>query len=233
MKRQLLVASTISLLVFCFTGRDIKATIISMDTSFGQDTMTLDTNTGLGWLDITLSTPYSYDQILLELMPGGGFDGFRLAALSEVTAFWQNAGIPTIGNDFVSENYAPIRNLMGFVGITGLGAGNLGDGRWFDFVLGHTADLESGGSHDNWVYVATLGAYDGDLTGRASYGVVPRDNSNPNHGSWLVKQVPCNFVLVGDLDDNCMVNLADLALMAANWLTNCFTIPTDPACVPK
>ena len=44
---------------------------------------------------------------------------------------------------------------------------------------------------------------------------------------------PCEYLLDGDLDDNCKVDFYDLAKMAANWLIDCDTDPDDPACVPK
>lgn len=43
----------------------------------------------------------------------------------------------------------------------------------------------------------------------------------------------CNFQLAGDLDDSCRVDLADYAIMASNWLTDCILTPDDPACIPK
>jgi len=46
-------------------------------------------------------------------------------------------------------------------------------------------------------------------------------------------QVLCPFELAGDLNEDCRVDFTDFALMAANWLTDCFLAPTDPACVPK
>lgn len=46
-------------------------------------------------------------------------------------------------------------------------------------------------------------------------------------------EVICPFEIAGDLNDDCRVDFADFALMAANWLTDCFLAPTDPACVPK
>ena len=49
----------------------------------------------------------------------------------------------------------------------------------------------------------------------------------------LVPRVPCQYRLAGDLNDDCKVDFADLALMAANWLVDCEAEPTDPACVPK
>ncbi|MBC8379524.1 MAG: hypothetical protein H8E62_10140 [Planctomycetes bacterium] len=42
---------------------------------------------------------------------------------------------------------------------------------------------------------------------------------------------PCPYEIAGDLDNNCRVNLADVALLAANWLVDCIDDPTDPACI--
>ena len=58
-----------------------------------------------------------------------------------------------------------------------------------------------------------------------------------------------DFVVAGDIDDNCKVELRDfaelafdwqiaydandLAEMATNWLIDCDVTPGDPACVPK
>jgi hypothetical protein len=46
-------------------------------------------------------------------------------------------------------------------------------------------------------------------------------------------QAPCAYRLAGDLNDDCRVTLADLAILAANWLADCNGIPLDSACIPK
>jgi hypothetical protein len=43
----------------------------------------------------------------------------------------------------------------------------------------------------------------------------------------------CLFNLAGDLNNDCKVDFRDFAVMAANWLIDCDTNPSDPACVPK
>jgi probable HAF family extracellular repeat protein len=53
------------------------------------------------------------------------------------------------------------------------------------------------------------------------------------HAFLLVPKPPCLYTLAGDLNDDCTVDLADFAVMAANWLVDCGAVPTDPACVPK
>lgn len=48
--------------------------------------------------------------------------------------------------------------------------------------------------------------------------------------TWVV---PCPYYLVGDLNDDCRVDLLDVATWAANWLIDCNTTPEHAACVPK
>lgn len=42
----------------------------------------------------------------------------------------------------------------------------------------------------------------------------------------------CNYLLLGDLDGDCRINLNDLAIVASNWLVDCILNPTDLACEP-
>jgi len=53
------------------------------------------------------------------------------------------------------------------------------------------------------------------------------------HGFLLVPRSPCQYALAGDLNDDCKVDFADLAVMLMNWLVDCTAEPTNPACVPK
>jgi hypothetical protein len=43
----------------------------------------------------------------------------------------------------------------------------------------------------------------------------------------------CEYALAGDLNDDCKVDLNDFAIMASNWLVDCFEEPSNPACVHK
>ncbi len=43
----------------------------------------------------------------------------------------------------------------------------------------------------------------------------------------------CLFALAGDMNNDCMVDLSDIAMLAGNWLVNCFEIPSNPSCVPR
>ena len=167
------------------------------DDSFGPDSITLDPVTGLRWLDVTNSTLFSYDQILVELGPGGEFAAFRLATSAEVLTFWQNAGINTgVGflGVFTTQNFQPVVDLMAFVGVTG-NNGNLGGEptNFFDFTAGHIESGPGGGS----VNVATLSSDpDPTVTGRPGIGFVPSDNPNNQHGAWLVKRAAFDSIIL-------------------------------------
>jgi N-acetylneuraminic acid mutarotase len=43
----------------------------------------------------------------------------------------------------------------------------------------------------------------------------------------------CPYQLAGDLNEDCGVNLVDLAIMAQHWLVDCNLTPENPACLPK
>ena len=49
----------------------------------------------------------------------------------------------------------------------------------------------------------------------------------------LALQRVCQYVLAGDLNDDCEVDFDDFAQIAANWLIDCNTAPPVPACIPK
>jgi choice-of-anchor C domain-containing protein len=51
--------------------------------------------------------------------------------------------------------------------------------------------------------------------------------------SVVMTAFPCEYVLAGDLNDDCKVDFQDLAVMVANWQVDCLLDPTDPACIPK
>ena len=192
--KSVITITSVFILTLAYGISNVGAVLISSDSTFGTDTITLDTDTGLQWLDVPLSTAYTYGETLDELQSGGIFDGYRLATQEEVLTLWENSGINTgLLGSFVSENYEPIVNLMSYVGVTSHN-GNLGDGISFDYTYGNFDNgivygepVEEG----TWVTLAGISAVPiqesvYDLTGRASFGTVPFGNDNTSHGSWLV-----------------------------------------------
>jgi len=89
------------------------AALISLDSVYGRDSITLDTDTGLEWIDPWLpiiqgnpacgygctgtSGLNAYDDIMGMLGAGGYFEGFRYATRSELeTLFYSSAGFDPI-----------------------------------------------------------------------------------------------------------------------------------------
>ena len=96
-----------------------------MDSEFGPGTITHDTDTGIDWLDLTLTTSRSVNDITDQLVPGGEFEGFRYATTADITTLWTHAGIVNIttegpigGADFTAANFAPANALAELFGVT-------------------------------------------------------------------------------------------------------------------
>ncbi len=95
---------------------DAEAAFISLNSSFGVNTITRDTDTGLEWLDLTESTGLSVSQVQAELGAGGLYEGFSYATRSDVeTLFFTSAGI-TPGFQWPPE--LPVWELANLLGIT-------------------------------------------------------------------------------------------------------------------
>lgn len=43
---------------------------------------------------------------------------------------------------------------------------------------------------------------------------------------------PCHFQLIGDINNDCVVDFFDFATMASSWLIDCDVQPLDPQCIP-
>lgn len=96
----------------------------SVDSSFGNGTITRDTETGLDWLDWTVTTKISFNSMVPKLLAGGTFAGWRYATEAEVaTLYFSSAGINEI--DPIEDRAADILALQAFLGQTDSG-GTLG-----------------------------------------------------------------------------------------------------------
>jgi hypothetical protein len=91
----------LSLFVLLSFTQNTYAGFISLDSTYGQNSITLDTDTGLEWIDPWLpivqgrASPgfNTYYEVLAELGGGGYFDGFRFATKQDLdTLFFNSAG---------------------------------------------------------------------------------------------------------------------------------------------
>jgi hypothetical protein len=183
--KQKILVTLASLLV---AGLPAKANLIqATDPSFGLNSLTIDTATGLGWLDLTASVGLSYQQVLADTQPGGIYSGFRFATAQEVLNLYADAGIP--GTGYYSLSTSSIQSLISLLGATGLINGLPG-------FIGLSATSASSGGQDapaiygtgvNGTEVYWVNGGGAGYGGGTAYGVT---TSDPALGSWLVSNVP-------------------------------------------
>lgn len=98
-------------------GSGANAALISVDSGFGPDSITRDTETGLDWLDVSLTRnnlvgSSTFIDVPAELGPGGLFDGFRHATVDEVDNFFAT-GTGVARAPYVAGAVLPLAQLWG------------------------------------------------------------------------------------------------------------------------
>jgi hypothetical protein len=150
---------------------------------------TFDPNTGLRWLDITLSTNRTYNDVSSQFGVGGDYFGYRYATSEEVSILFQNAGLPELAYPGVPGYSAEAAALISLLGPT------YGD-TTFGYIYGITSTPYTVGSR----YLAIVyNTHQGQIVS-AYYSHIQDDlASGPlnDHGSYLVEAVPlpASFVL--------------------------------------
>jgi hypothetical protein len=119
--RGLLAAVATASLLALLGVRSGEAVLISTnDPVHGLGSLTVDTETSLAWLDLTLSENRSFNEVSAELGPGGDFEGFRYATQAEVAQLFLNAGFPAPNASGAASgfNSALVLALLELVGTT-------------------------------------------------------------------------------------------------------------------
>jgi hypothetical protein len=169
--------------------RHAHATLMERDLmNAGDQLITLDTVSGLEWLDLSKTTGRSYNEVGTQLGLGGIFGGFRQATDMEVMNLWINAGIPNIDSigAFDSANFTSVRDLMAMTG-------NTGDFGYIQIAVGLAEDTSGNSTSPTFM---RLDKYDDGSIQEASAcfrcGNYDPDNFDILVGTWLVRpgQVP-------------------------------------------
>jgi hypothetical protein len=172
-----------------------SAALIEVDLfTQGDKLLTLDTSTGLEWLDLTATEDESYNSIIGGF---GGFitsEGFRYATEAEIAALWGQAGIVDLTGALVAVNRTGVELLLLLMGCTG----NCGTG--FDLYNGISAKSVIPGTHA----LSHIQLDDDGVTARAFLD--PGSNFSDSDtsseiGSYLVRTSvipePCTALLLG------------------------------------
>ncbi len=103
----------ISLALLGLSVSSANASLVSGNTTFGDDTTTIDTVSGLEWLDLTHTAGLSYDVVSARLVDSGDdLFGWRYATLDEVATFWTNAGGG--GGSYAGDADAWVEGIFGY-----------------------------------------------------------------------------------------------------------------------
>jgi len=159
----------------------------------GDGLLTYDDVNQREWLDLSQTLLVSFPNlsvfdVIAELDPGGQFEGFFVAAPSDVSALAQSAGIDTLTLDF-DVNGVNTGNLIDILGPT-VGP-PVSEGSLASFVVGH---LEPGMGTAFFQYRAVeeiaglqqgIGA-GGDFIRPANAGMMLYRNAVPEPASWLL-----------------------------------------------
>ena len=117
--------------------------------NYGDGSNSLDTSTGLLWLDLNLSINRSYLDVSANFDVGGDFAGYRYATAYEVMQLWQHAGVtgpgvgtpqpctPSPGNSLCFAETTPVAATATLVALLG------GDTWTPDFSKGGVIGLSS------------------------------------------------------------------------------------------
>ncbi len=173
----------------CLASPSAKASLIqATDLNFGPNSLTVDTRTGLSWLDLNYSAGMSYDETLGAIQPGGRFEGFRYASTQEVFDLLQSAGIPGTGHyRYYPLDDPAIQTFISLVGPTG--------SMWGEPILmGITGTSSFPGHNTVLVHPSYLS---GDLVYLVGdYVSIGDQGADPRMGSWLVVPEPRTYTIV-------------------------------------
>jgi hypothetical protein len=135
---------------------------------------------GLEFLDITTGLGMTYDDMVLELEPGGQYSDYRYATEAEITALFEDADIQGVpASLFSSENWTPVNALIDKVGETLL-CGPPTCGHLYRIGAGFTAEVMLSSRQ-----IAVLQA-DVDQSTAAAY-FSNTSASETTYGHWLVR----------------------------------------------
>ncbi|MFT4585431.1 MAG: hypothetical protein ACI915_004287 [Gammaproteobacteria bacterium] len=161
---------------------EASAALSSVDSSFGNNTLTHDSVSGLEWLDVAITSGNSYDTVATQIGSGLIYEGFRFATRQEVYNLWDNAGLAHYLTGTGSQPNGDVNTFAGFLGNTA------NDGGCLSCVgpVGFTA-VESGVFYQYGAYTTSNFGPAPSVDNPFNAGDNPVSNIT---GSWLVAANP-------------------------------------------
>jgi hypothetical protein len=92
-----------------------NASLLSLDSVYGTDTVTRDTATGLDWLDWSVTEGITWDDMETLRAPGGLYEGWRYATVDELATLYSvSAGVSSY--DLTAAGVAANQELQQLLG---------------------------------------------------------------------------------------------------------------------
>lgn len=89
--------------------------VLEVDTAFGAGTGTYDPVTGLTWLDLTVTTNISWNDMAVARAPGGLYEGWRYATSPELAELYEDGfGYPIFGS--TADKAASVETMLSYLG---------------------------------------------------------------------------------------------------------------------
>jgi hypothetical protein len=153
--------------------------------------ITYDPNTTLWWLDLSLSTNRSYNDVSSQFGVGGDFDGFRYATGQEVSILFTDAGISgqffnasIIGNQADASAVTTLINLLGPMQPCATNPPCTQNGSFY--TRGIFEDVQSQAMWPDLRWAALLEISDATFADVVYYNQYPLDASFADQGHFLV-----------------------------------------------
>ncbi|MGI9427538.1 MAG: hypothetical protein ACR2NM_02690 [Bythopirellula sp.] len=171
-----------------------NAALVSVnDNTFGANSFTRDTATGLEWLDINHSDGQSFQSVSSQLGAGGTFAGLRHATAAELNQFVLNAAINPAA--IAAFNLSAVQTLEALVGgptgIQSFSGGFISVGSR-TVTFGMTSDVVTPSSVNYGGVTHTASTLLGGPGGSGVANAGSQNVATPNHlvGHWLVRNIP-------------------------------------------
>jgi hypothetical protein len=175
-----------TLLVFVTITWSVRAELVEADDArYGANALTIDTRTGLVWLDLPLSQGLSYSAARKAMEPGLPFEGFRHASIEEIRSLYASAGIEPGFVDPTSPAFPATISLIEKIGATRTTEG-------FPAAYGISGSLvwpgvQTAALHYGWPSPeGARGYYATAMLEQPGSFIFNVDLASPAYGNWLV-----------------------------------------------
>lgn len=159
-----------------------NATLLSIDSGFGTNTLTNDSTSGLDWLDLSITDGFSYSTIESQMGSGLTYDGYRFATYQEVFELWENAGFDHYLTGTGTQPNGSFNTFVNYFGNTF----NVDPCLSCFGMIGYTA-VENGIYHQYGAFTTSNFGFAPSVDNTYNLGDTPDPLSMSRTGSWLVK----------------------------------------------